>query len=109
MYNIARDYYAYAAITAERTEKWRRISYLWYSAYEPIVDNQDYKDYNTMLHTFPSISFEKWNSFSSKEKQGRALQYAAYSDDNHNGTLDSYWIYEKAAKNTLRQINMAEL
>ncbi len=101
LYNIARDYYAYAAITAERTEKWRRISYLWYSAYEPIVDNQDYKDYNTMLHTFPSISFEKWNSFSSKEKQGRALQYAAYSDDNHNGTLDSYWIYEKAAKKYL--------
>ena len=101
LFSIARDYYAYAAIAAERTEKWRNISYLWYSAYEPIKDHHDYNDYNTLLHTFPSISFEKWNNFSKKEKQGRALQYAAYSDDNHNGPSDSYWIYEKAAQEYL--------
>lgn len=95
--SVARNFYAYAAIMAEKTEKWRRISYLWYSAYEPIKDGKDYKDYNTLLHTFPSISFEKWDSFSEEEKLGRALQYAAYSDDNHNGPSDSYWIYEIAA------------
>ena len=94
---IAKDFYAHAAIAAEKTEKWRRISYLWYSAFEPIKDGKDYDDYNTLLHTFPSISFEKWDNFSDEEKMGRALQYAAYSDDNHNGPSDSYWIYEEAA------------
>lgn len=95
---IAKDFYAYAAISAEKTEKWRRISYLWYSAFEPIEDGKDYQDYNTLLHTFPSISFKKWDTFTEKEKLGRALQYAAYSDDNHNGPSDSYWIYEMAAR-----------
>ena len=95
--SVAKDFYAYAAIMAEKTEKWRRISYLWYSAFEPIKNGKDYQDYNTLSHTFPSISFEKWDSFSEEEKLGRALQYAAYSDDNHNGPSDSYWIYEIAA------------
>lgn len=100
--SVAKDFYAYAAIMAEKTEKWRRISYLWYSAFEPIKNGKDYQDYNTLLHTFPSISFEKWDSFSEEEKLGRALQYAAYSDDNHNGPSDSYWIYEIAAHKYLQ-------
>lgn len=99
--DIARDYYAYAAISAENTEKWRRISYLWYCAHKPLNKNHDYHDFNSLEHTFPSISFERWNSFTDKEKSGRALQYSAYSDDNHNGPSDSYWIYEKAAREYL--------
>ncbi len=95
--SAAKDYYAYAAIAAEKTEKWRNISFLWYSAYEPIDKEHDYQDYNSLAHTYPSISFEKWSSFSSAEKRGRALQYAAYSDENHGGPSDSYWIFESAA------------
>lgn len=95
--NAAKDYYAYAAIAAEKTEKWRNISFLWYSAYEPMDKEHDYQDYNSLAHTYPSISFEKWSSFSNAEKRGRALQYAAYSDENHGGPSDSYWIFESAA------------
>jgi len=95
--SVAKDYYAFAAIAAERTEKWRNISFLWYSAYDPINKERDYQDYNSLAHTYPSISFEKWTSFSNAEKRGRALQYAAYSDENHGGPSDSYWIFEEAA------------
>lgn len=95
----ATDYYAFAAIMSERTELWRKISYLWYSAYSPLENNLlEYQDYNTLSHNYPTISFEKWCSFSQEEKKARALQYAAYSEDNYNGPTDSYWIYEKAAK-----------
>lgn len=97
----ARNYYAYAALAAERTEKWRRISCLWYSAFRPLINEQLYDDYNTLEHSYPSISFRKWDSFSELEKKARALQYAAYSDDNHNGPSDSYWIFELAAREYL--------
>ena len=101
----ARNYYAYAAITAERTEKWRKISYLWYCAYEPLINEHDYQDFNSLKHSYPSISLEKWMSFDESEKKGRALQYAAYSDDNHNGPSDSYWIFEAAAYEYLQSGN----
>ena len=101
----ARTFYGYAAIAAERTEKWREITYLWYCAYEPIKNEKSYFDYNSLEHSFPSISFEKWQSLDDNEKKGRALQYSAYSDDNHGGPSDSYWIYEKAALKYLKSGN----
>lgn len=101
----ARNYYAYAAIASERTEKWRKVSYLWYCAFEPLGNAHDYLDYNSLEHSYPSISFEKWSSFDELEKRGRALQYAAYSNDNHNGPSDSYWIFESAAHEYLKAGN----
>ena len=103
--STARTYYGYSAIAAEKTEKWREISYLWYCAYKPIKSEKSYQDYNSLEHTFPSISFEKWATLSDAEKKGRALQYSAYSDDNHDGPSDSYWIYEKAALKYLEADN----
>ena len=96
--SLATDYYAFSAITAERMEEWRRISYLWYSAYSPGHEESvvDYNDFNTLQHTYPTISFEKWRSLSKAEKKARALQYSAYSEDNYNGPVDSYWIYFNA-------------
>ncbi len=102
--NTSKNYYAYAAIAAERTEHWRKISYLWYCAYEPIKE-KDYQDFNSLTHTYPSISFERWNKIKDEDKKGRALQYAAYSNDNHNGPTDSYWIYENAAEQYLEAEN----
>ena len=101
----AKNYYAYAAIASERTEKWRKVSYLWYCAFEPLGIERDYLDYNSLEHSYPSISFEKWSSFNELEKRGRALQYAAYSNDNHNGPSDSYWIFEAAAHEYLKAGN----
>ena len=95
--NKSKTHFAYAAIMLEKSEKWRYISYLWYSAYQHIDDKGiNYKDYNTLYHSYPTISFDKWDSFEDLEKNGRALQYSAYSEDNYNGPSDSYWIYEKA-------------
>lgn len=93
----AQNCYAYAAIMKEHTEKWRYISYLWYKASGNISSGSvDYKDFNSLYHSYPTISFEKWNNYSAKEKIGRAYQYSAYSEDNYNGPTDSYWLYEKA-------------
>lgn len=92
-----KDYYAYAAIMKENTEKWRYISALWYKASGKLSqDTKDYKDFNSLIHSYPTISFEKWNNWNAKEKIGRACQYAAYSEDNYNGPTDSYWLYKEA-------------
>lgn len=92
----ARNYYAYAAIMKENSEKWRSISYLWYKASGKMENTKDYIDFNSLQHTYPTISIEKWESFEDKEKIGRAIQYAAYSEDNFGGPTDSYWLYEEA-------------
>ena len=92
-----KDYYAYAAIMKENTEKWRYISSLWYKASGKFdKSTMDYKDYNSLIHSYPTISFSKWNSWEEKEKAARACQYAAYSEDNYNGPTDSYWLYKEA-------------
>lgn len=93
----ARNYYAYAAITKEKSEKWRSISYLWYRASGAMSQIKEYKDFNSLQHTYPTTSMEKWNSLEQKEKKARAIQYAAYSEDNYGGPTDSYWLYEEAA------------
>ena len=92
----ARNYYAYAAIMKENSEKWRSISYLWYKASGKMENTKDYIDFNSLQHTYPTISIEKWESFEDKEKIGRAIQYAAYSEDNFGGPTDSYWLFEEA-------------
>ena len=92
-----KDYYAYAAIMKENTEKWRYISSLWYKASGKFDKNtMDYRDYNSLIHSYPTISFDKWNNWNEKEKVARACQYAAYSEDNYNGPTDSYWLYKEA-------------
>lgn len=92
----SQDYYAYAAIMMEHSEKWRHISELWYKASGSVSQVSDYKDYNSLQHSYPTISVEKWNSFNRSEKKARAIQYAAFSEDNYNGPSDSYWLYEQA-------------
>lgn len=94
----ARDYYAYAAIMKENSEKWRSISYLWYKASGKMENTKDYTDFNSLQHTYPTISIDRWRSFDDKEKIGRAIQYAAYSEDNFGGPTDSYWLYEEAVQ-----------
>lgn len=97
--SIASKYYALAAIMSEKMEDWRRISFLWYKAYCPDQNESlEYTDFNTLEHNYPTILFDKWITFSDEEKKARALQYAAYSEDNYNGPVDSYWLYEEAAK-----------
>ena len=96
---ITSDCYAFAAIMKEKTEKWRYISYLWYKAGTSTgLESMQYKDYNGLFHSYPTISFEKWNKLTIAEKKARALQYSAYSEDNYNGPSDSYWIYEQATQ-----------
>ena len=90
------DCYAYAAIMKENSEKWRSISFLWYKASGKMKSIKDYTDFNSLQHTYPTISIERWKQFSEKEKIGRAIQYAAYSEDNYGGPTDSYWLYEEA-------------
>ena len=94
----AMDYYAYAAIMKENSEKWRSISYLWYKASGKMEDTKVYTDFNSLRHSYPTISIERWRSFEDKEKIGRAIQYAAYSEDNFGGPTDSYWLYEEAVQ-----------
>lgn len=94
----AMDYYAYATIMKENSEKWRSISYLWYKASGKMEDTKVYTDFNSLRHSYPTISIERWRSFEDKEKIGRAIQYAAYSEDNFGGPTDSYWLYEEAVQ-----------
>lgn len=94
----AMDYYAYAAIMKENSEKWRSISYLWYKASGKMKDTKVYTDFNSLQHSYPTISMEKWRSFGEKERIGKAIQYAAYSEDNFGGPTDSYWLYEEAVQ-----------
>ena len=64
----AMDYYAYAAIMKENSEKWRSISYLWYKASGKMEDTKVYTDFNSLRHSYPTISIERWRSFEDKEK-----------------------------------------
>ena len=52
----------------EDSEKWRSISYLWYKASGKMKDTKVYTDFNSLQHSYPTISMEKWRSFGEKER-----------------------------------------
>ena len=103
-FDLASDCFMRAAITAERSEDWRRIGNVWVECgsalqkrpHGPVTDVYDTLE--SSAHFFPTLDKFAWHRFSHEEKVGRAYRNAAYHLEKAGANQSAYTQYNKSGE-----------